>query len=76
MVKNPVMEFSGLPWVHRTKVKVSMWNMTSSKTSLPRQPAKEHRERQWKVSGLPLPWKKLIFNIQDIYHTKPMSSTD
>lgn len=49
------MEFSGLPWVHGAKVKVSILNMTSSKTSPLRQPAKEHRERQWEVSGLPLP---------------------
>lgn len=70
------MEFSGLPRVHGAKVKVPMLNMTSSKTSSLRQPAKEHRETQWEVSGLPLPWKKLSFDIQDTYHTKTVSSTD
>lgn len=52
------MEFSGVPWEHGAKVKVSMLNMTSSKTSPLRQPAKEQRERQWEISGLTLPWKK------------------
>lgn len=70
------MEFSGLPWVHGAKVKVPMLNMTSSMTSPLRQPSKEHREGQREVSGLPLPWKKLSFDIQDVCHTKTMSSTD